>query len=271
MGDLKKRLLSAFLFGPLIVILFLILPPKFFLLLVALVLILAVYELSIMSRAAGPYMITVFAVLGLVPLYAGPAAAYPLWLLFSSALYLVCTIAMQSRIKASAPDMQSVNRNIALALSVLLASEVFLVLPLFYLYRLKEAAYYLPLVLLLIIWASDTAAYLLGKTMGRHKLVPLISPKKTYEGLVGAMLGAMLVTLLFHNIMEIGIPEGLVLGALIGILGQLGDILESIGKRVWDVKDSSALIPGHGGILDRVDSFLLTTPFVYHYLTGFKG
>ena len=183
----------------------------------------------------------------------------------------MCKIVIPPGIETAAPDGHSANRDLGLTLSVLLASEVFLVLPLFYLYRLKEVTYYLPLILLLIIWASDTAAYLLGKTMGRHKLVPVISPKKTYEGLLGAVLGAMLVTLLFHDKMEIGIPESIILGALIGVLGQLGDILESVGKRVWKVKDSSGLIPGHGGILDRIDSFLFTTPLVYHYLMGFKG
>ncbi len=265
MGNLKQRLLSALFFGPLIVILFVALPPKFFLLLLGLVLIMAVFEFSSMAQASPLYFITGLSVLGLVPLYAGPPALYLLWLLFTAALYLLLRIVLPG-----GPDI-SINRNIGVGISVLLLSEVFLVLPIFFLYRLKELNTYLPLILLLTIWASDTGAYAMGKTLGKYKLAPLISPKKTYEGLIGAMGGAMLVMLLFHNRMGMSSGQALGVGLLIGVLGQLGDILESIGKRVCEVKDSSALIPGHGGILDRIDSFLFTTPFLYHYLAGFKA
>lgn len=265
MGDFKKRILSALLIGPLIVILFLLLPPKFFFLLIGLAIIMAVYEFSSMARVADPFVVTFLAVLGVVPLYAGLTGAHLLWLLFSPAFYLVYKILV--------PDIAdiSVNRQIASGVSILLLSGIFLVLPLFFLYRLKVLNSFLPLILLLTIWASDTCAYLVGKTFGRQKLVPLISPKKTREGLGGAVLGALIVTLIFRQKIGIDIWQAVFLGGLVGILGQLGDILESIAKRVCDVKDSSALIPGHGGVLDRIDSFILTTPFVYHYLAGLKG
>lgn len=263
MGDLKKRILSAVSFGPLIVLLFLFLPPKFFFLFMGLVLIMAVYEFSSMARVANVYTVTLLAVLGLIPLYAGSPNVYLLWLLLSVVLYLLFKMVRPPR-----GDV-SINREIGLGLVVLLLSQIFLALPLFFLYRLKQLDPYLPLILLLTIWASDTGAYMIGKTLGRHKLAPLISPKKTYEGLFGAMLGAVVLTLLFHGKMGIGIWPSLGIGVLIGVLGQLGDILESIAKRVCEVKDSSTLIPGHGGILDRIDSFLFTAPFMYHYLTGF--
>jgi phosphatidate cytidylyltransferase len=228
-----------------------------------LVLILAVYEWASMARTRDTFAVMVLAAISLVPLYMDRPGLYLLWLLFSPALYLLLKVA-----RPGAEDA-SINQTVGTSIVVLLLSEVFLGLPLFSFYRLKELDPYLPVILLLIIWASDTAAYLTGKSMGRHKLAPLVSPKKTVEGLVGAMAGALLITLLFRHRMGMTTLFAAVLGAAIGVLGQLGDMLESIAKRVCKVKDSSSLIPGHGGILDRIDSFLLTAPFLYHCLSGF--
>ncbi len=263
MGDLKKRLLSALVFGPLIVLLFLFLPSKLFLLFLAIVLVIAVYEFSSMAHAANSIVVALLAAATLIPLYFG-ATFYQLWLLFSPAAYLVFRIAARE----SAPS--SLNEEIGRSVTVLILAEVFLALPLFFLYRLKELDHFLPLVLLLTIWASDTGAYLLGKSMGRHKLAPLISPKKTYEGLLGALAGAAFVTLLFKGRLGLALPVSIGMGLVVGALGQLGDILESIAKRVCEVKDSSRLIPGHGGLLDRIDSFLLTAPFMYYCLSGMR-
>ncbi len=263
MGELNKRVLSAVIFGPIVILLLIFLPPKFLFLFMGCVLILAVHEFASMAGIGNRVAITVLAVLSFLPLYRGFTGAYILWLLVSPAVYLLFRMLRPGDANAA------VNRDIGRSAVVLLLAEVFLALPLFFLYRLKEVGPYLPLVLLLIIWASDTAAYALGKTMGRHKLAPAISPKKTYEGLVGAMAGAALVTLLFRKSLDMSLVTSVVTGAFIGILGQLGDMLESIAKRVCEVKDSSGLIPGHGGLLDRIDSFLLTAPFLYHCLAGF--
>lgn len=265
MGDLKKRVLSAVLFGPLVVALFLFLPPRPFFLFVGIVLIMAAYEFSSMAQVENPPIVTGIIAASFIPLYFGFAALYPLWLLFSPASYLLFRLIARGSAPASSAS------GIGRAVAVIVLAEVFLALPLFSLFRLKALAPFLPLILLLTIWASDTGAYLLGKAAGRHRLAPLISPKKTYEGLVGAMAGAALVALLFERRLGLGIAASLGIGLVIGLLGQLGDMLESIAKRVCEVKDSSRLIPGHGGILDRIDSFLLTAPFTYLYLSGLKG
>jgi phosphatidate cytidylyltransferase len=160
------------------------------------------------------------------------------------------------------------NEEIARHVLMMLASQVFIVLPLFYFYRLKELHQYYPAILLLAIWASDTGAYFIGRKFGRRRLAPAISPKKTYAGLFGALLGAAVVTSAFAAALQLGLAEAILIGAVVGALGQVGDIFESIAKRVCSVKDSSGLIPGHGGVLDRMDSFLFSTPFFYHYLTG---
>ena len=264
MGDLRKRVGSAAIGGPVTILLFLFLPPAPFLLLMGLVCALAAHEWASMTQVRDKVMLIVLALSAFVPLYMNPSL-YPVWLLFSAALYLLVMI-----VRPVAGD-PSINQNIGRFLVVLLLSQVFLGISLFSFYRLKMFDPYVPAILLLIIWASDTAAYFSGKGLGRHKLAPVISPKKTVEGLIGAIAGALVVTLLFHRRMGMTPLSAAGAGAVIGLLGQVGDMIESIGKRVCGVKDSSSLIPGHGGILDRIDSFILTAPFLSYYLTGFTG
>lgn len=266
MGDFGKRLLSALVIGPLVVLLLLFLPAKLLLAFMACVLLLAAYEFASMAQAADRKTIAVLAALTFLPLYLG-LSVYPFWLLLSSAAYLAFRVAAQGRGREGVSPSREIGRSVA----VLVLAEVFLALPLFFLYRLKEIDRLGPLVLVLTIWASDTAAYLVGKSAGRHKLAPLISPKKTYEGLIGALAGAVVVTLVFRKTGGLTPIAAAGVGCAIGLLGQLGDILESVAKRVCEVKDSSGLIPGHGGLLDRIDSFILTAPFVYYCLAGSGG
>jgi len=118
-----------------------------------------------------------------------------------------------------------------------------------------------------LVMMTDTGAYYTGRSMGRHKLAPRISPGKTREGSVGGLLAAVgagpLCKLVFFP--EIPVVHAVALGAAIGILGQVGDLAESMLKRGADVKDSGNLLPGHGGMLDRVDSILFCAPLLYYY------
>lgn len=122
--------------------------------------------------------------------------------------------------------------------------------------------------LLVTIWLGDTAAYLFGKRFGRHKLRPTISPGKTIEGTVAGIvfgtLGGLGVWSFFLQDIPI-FPHALILGVLLGIVGQLSDLSESVIKRSADVKDSGHLIPGHGGLLDRCDSLIFSAPVLYCY------
>jgi phosphatidate cytidylyltransferase len=124
------------------------------------------------------------------------------------------------------------------------------------------------LFLIATVWAGDISAFLSGSLFGRHKLYPKISPKKTFEGLGGAIIGSILVALAFALLfiphLEIGPCMGVAAG--VGILGQLGDFTESMLKRSAQVKDSGSFIPGHGGMLDRLDSFLFSAPFLHYSL-----
>jgi phosphatidate cytidylyltransferase len=114
------------------------------------------------------------------------------------------------------------------------------------------------LLALLVTWLSDTFAYLVGKTWGRHKLIPRVSPNKTIEGAIGGLAAAALTAMLCDIAfgMEIGAPLALVIGAGLGAVGMVGDLSESMIKRMRGVKDSGTLIPGHGGILDRIDALI---------------
>lgn len=122
---------------------------------------------------------------------------------------------------------------------------------------------------LFITFASDTAAFFTGRALGRHKLAPNISPGKTWEGAIGGILGAVIVSLFFILSTPLILPlswwQAVVLGLLVSIFGQLGDLAESLFKRNMGVKDSSSLIPGHGGFLDRIDSVVFAGVVVYYY------
>lgn len=118
---------------------------------------------------------------------------------------------------------------------------------------------------LLTTFANDTAAYAVGRGIGRHPMAPGISPGKTWEGALGGLVAAVIACPVLA--MLLGLPEGpwAVLGLGIGTAAQAGDLLESALKRRAGVKDASALVPGHGGVLDRLDSLVLVAPLVYHY------
>jgi phosphatidate cytidylyltransferase len=117
----------------------------------------------------------------------------------------------------------------------------------------------------LLSWAGDTAAYYIGKNFGRHKLAPVISPGKTWEGAIASVVGSMLVGAIYAHFLIPSAPLGLVLiiAAVGNIAGQIGDLVESAYKRWGGVKDSGSSLPGHGGWLDRIDSSLLSVPAVY--------
>jgi len=118
---------------------------------------------------------------------------------------------------------------------------------------------------LLITWANDTCAYFAGRLLGKHKLFPLLSPKKTWEGAVGGLAGSLggAVAAHFTFASHIGLLEAVLIGALGGVLAPLGDLAESLLKRSFGAKDSGNVLPGHGGLMDRVDAVMITGPYVY--------
>lgn len=132
--------------------------------------------------------------------------------------------------------------------------------------KLDNGIYWIFLVLVIAI-VGDTLALYVGKSMGRRKLIPLVSPGKTVEGTLGLIVGATLASCVFGYLLlpDIALWHFLILGFSGGIIGQLGDLCESAIKRNYGKKDASSLLPGHGGLLDRLDSLMFLAPYVYYY------
>ncbi len=123
---------------------------------------------------------------------------------------------------------------------------------------------------LLLIWATDSGAYFFGRAFGKRKLLPSISPNKTVEGAIGGIISAIAGTLLFFFFTDlhdyVQLPALLLVAIVLSVFGQIGDLVESALKRYYNVKDSGNLLPGHGGILDRVDSWLFVFPLLHFLL-----
>lgn len=118
------------------------------------------------------------------------------------------------------------------------------------------------------IWCCDSAAYFAGRAFGRHKLFERVSPKKTWEGAIAGLVAAVAAFLVGRSMALpfLTLQEAVVCGVIVGVAGQLGDLTESLLKRDAGVKDSSAIIPGHGGVLDRFDSVMFVSPLLFVYL-----
>ena len=127
--------------------------------------------------------------------------------------------------------------------------------------------------LFFVIFAGDTGAYYVGHRWGRHKLWPAVSPGKTVEGAIGGLLGSLAIALLVGKVLlslgEFGTTFLLSLGLVIALAGQMGDLMESMIKRVSQVKDASSILPGHGGLLDRLDSLIFAFPLTYYGVVFF--
>lgn len=161
--------------------------------------------------------------------------------------------------------------------AITLAAALTVAVPLGFMTRIRqlEAAHGLAGDLILVglfsLWGSDGLAYYVGRAFGKHRMAPNVSPKKTWEGAVGGVLGAFLGAFLYGRLLwpaaATPLPAAVVAGVavVVGLLGPPGDLAESVLKRSAGVKDSGTLFPGHGGLLDRVDSLLFVTPVLYYY------
>jgi phosphatidate cytidylyltransferase len=140
--------------------------------------------------------------------------------------------------------------------------------PLSYAVRLHGAGTLGPALLLfamVIIWVGDSAAYFVGRSIGKHPLAPHLSPKKTWEGTAASFLGSLVVAFVFARFLTVPLAHLLAMAALGNVAGQIGDLLESAYKRSAGIKDSGSILPGHGGVLDRIDALILAIPVVWYY------
>jgi phosphatidate cytidylyltransferase len=161
------------------------------------------------------------------------------------------------------------------AREVAYATLAFIYIPilLMHLVMLRQTTYGVQwlVVIMLIVMTNDSAAYYSGSAFGKHRLYPLVSPKKSIEGAIGGLIGSICGTLLakFTFFPQLPLADALVTAVFIGILGQTGDLFESLLKRSFGVKDSGKSIPGHGGVLDRLDSIIFAAPAMYYYVIYF--
>ncbi|MFD6207210.1 phosphatidate cytidylyltransferase [Peribacillus sp. NPDC060253] len=150
----------------------------------------------------------------------------------------------------------------------LVISILYLGIGFYYLFETRDSAgmglIYI-LLTLFTIWATDSGAYFIGKSLGKRKLWPEISPNKTVEGFIGGLFSAMIVGALFYafSSLDYTLLQLLMISLIIGVFGQLGDLVQSAYKRHYGVKDSGKLLPGHGGILDRLDSVIFILPILH--------
>jgi phosphatidate cytidylyltransferase len=129
------------------------------------------------------------------------------------------------------------------------------------------------LLLVWVTWLGETAAYMVGSTAGRHRLAPLVSPKKTVEGAVAQLVVSVLAAVIAHAwfFHALGLVGAAGVGLVLGVSGQIGDLVESALKRSVGTKDTGSLIPGHGGMLDRIDSLLFNTPVLFYCAAHLRG
>ena len=263
LGFDPKRVYAALVLLPLLYVLTRHLPPLAFFVLIAITVLLAQWEflgLFIEKRYLSQHALIGFpgAVLLLI------AMQWPTVLSFSLALSMILAGLLCYQVSLAPSESRH------LSMFILLFGILYIGYTLGHFLRLRNQhdGALLVLFVLLVTWAGDTAAYYVGKTWGSRPLAPRLSPNKTIEGFLGGLVVAPLIAWIGHLwfLPAVTPVDCLILGLLFTVLGLLGDLSESALKRHAGVKDSGSLIPGHGGVLDRVDSLLLNAPVFYYYM-----
>ena len=274
---LKKRVLTALLLLPLVMAAIFALPAQWFPALLAIILLGGSWEyrrLAGLSGHAGGYLLMLIQAVILILAYQNMGEwdnNIMMLLSISCAAWLLMII----RLPLYRPDARLDNsyRAISFFTAILSITTGWFAISWI---RIQAEGSWLLLLLLLIVWAADTGAYFAGKNFGKRKLAPHISPGKTRAGLWGGLIAAPLMALLAANLMPLGHidPVSLILLSLVtALVSVVGDLMISLHKRTSGLKDSGNLLPGHGGILDRLDSLLAAAPFFALGLlvTGFIG
>jgi phosphatidate cytidylyltransferase len=292
--QLLKRILTAVVLIPIVLLLILAAPIPVLALVAALVALLTVDELLKLSEAYAirpfRWATYIFVAAFFLLLALNSKTATPL---FSTAVF-VYTLAFAAALAPFAFLVIGMYRaDLRSAFPAALVSVFafgYVALPLGFLVQIREqwAGAFLLLYLLLLVWAGDIFAYFVGKSLGRHLMSPRISPKKTWEGAFASLIASLVVGALLYNyalpissallhlhlidrkggffaLEKPQLGPTLLLSAAINIAAQLGDLVESLIKRGAGVKDSGSLLPGHGGMLDRIDALLFAAPVLWYY------
>jgi phosphatidate cytidylyltransferase len=268
-SNLLTRVLVALLFGPPLLVLA-YLGQLYFLILVLFLIMLALWELSDIFRLKGTNLPRIpLMVLGLL---IGAASYFPyeenlLLIIFSSLLYIgffqIITQETEKAISNISSFMFSLIYVPVLFSFLVLIRQLPKAVNLDY-----QVGGFWIIFILFCVWLSDTLAYFVGTSLGKHKLCPRISPKKSVEGFFAGLSGSVIAAIICHYtfLNFISFAHLLILSVIIGMVGLAGDLVESSFKREVNLKDSSNILPGHGGVLDRFDSLLFVAAPVYFYL-----
>lgn len=222
------------------------------------------FEFTRMMRAGG-HKVSAFFVSAIVVLYFLDAA-FPAYDVARHGLVWILVLSMSWQIVRYQPGRPVVDW----ALSIGGGLYVGLLLSHFVALRTLPQGLAWTLLMLLVTWASDSGAYFLGRATGRHKLCPLLSPGKTWEGICGGLVGGLVAGGVVGALAmvwwgAIGVTQGLIVGLLVAVVAPFGDLAISMMKREVGVKDSGSLIPGHGGVLDRTDSLMFAAVITYYF------
>lgn len=263
MTSLQKRIISAIIFLPIFLVILIKGSPVYFFLIVLVASLIGVGEFFSFKKSSMPGDLKVFGYLWTLLIMISAFNGNYLYINGTLAGGAIISLLLLLRRKY---DFRLVIDEVGFLFIAVLFVTFFMSHLLF----IREAPHGSLLVLLLffMIWVNDTAAYFTGKAIGKRKLYPEISPKKSVEGFAGGFIATIIASVIFSLLFLPGfiLLDSILIGILIGIIGPLGDLCESMFKRAYWVKDSGTIIPGHGGILDRLDSILLSSPIMYYFL-----
>ncbi len=254
---LKQRILTALLLAPLALAALFLLPQRPFEWVAAAVFLYGAWEWGNLCRLQrGPRVVYVLALAGLMALVGTQVLLQP-WALGAALAFWLLALFLVRGYPGSAGWCRSL-AGMLIGVLVLVPSWYALTA-----LRAQEQGLTLLLMLLMLVWGADIGAYAAGKTCGRNKLLPAVSPGKTREGLWGGLSTCALVGVGFSIWLELGLLTSVylvLLSVMTGLVSVLGDLLESLFKRERGIKDSGKLLPGHGGVLDRIDSLTAAAP-----------
>lgn len=263
----SSRLLTAAVLVPLLYALVRYLPAPGFFVLAAAAILLAQYEfyrLYFRDSRRGLIVIGLAAGLLLVAGFYRESGAAPTGLFTAAlALVLVYELAREHEVGRALVDA---------AVVVLGMTYIGWMLGHAVLLRNLPRGEFVVLYVLIVTWMVDAGAYYVGRAIGNRKLAPRVSPNKTVEGALGGLVAGLAAAVVARAwlLPQLALGDAVLLGLLLSVVGQLGDLVESLFKRSAGVKDSGGWIPSHGGLLDKVDSLAFTTPACYYYLVSFK-
>lgn len=248
-SELKSRIIGALYFG-IPFLLFIYLGGIYFKIFLIILSIISIYELL---KASNNKDYLLFIPLAILPFFINKTISILIFILYSYLIFLI-----------RKDDPKNFLSNICLNIIFLIISSI----PLSYFYDIRaEKGFKYAILVIISIWIIDISAYLVGKNFGKHKILPKISPNKSYEGLIGSLIITLLFLIIINSIFKFfPLTFVIIFSILTTILSFLSDTFESLIKRYFGVKDMGKIIVGHGGVFDRIDSLIFTIPILYYIL-----